>query len=145
MLLFALTACSDFGMDQHEVSIDGGARVTLEPTETVQFEPTSAFAAASSAELVIYSSGDAPLAVHDIFIGGVDADVFYLPDLPLPIMLEPGYEFPARIYFEPNAESTFSADVTVTTAGNLEEVDVSRRLIGNGCYDRGNDGTCDDY
>lgn len=142
MLLLALTAC---GMDQYEVSLEGGARVTLEPTDTVQFPPTSSAAGSESAELIVTSTGDSPLAVHDIYIGGLDADVFFLGDLPLPIMLAPGHEFPARLYFEPDAEGQFSAEVTVVTAGNLEEVEVSRRMIGTGCYDRTADGTCDDY
>jgi len=146
MALLALFACSDFGLDLYEASGDSGAMAELTPEDSVQFPPTSAYSDfGGESEIVIYSAGDKPLAVHDIYIEGLDAANFELPDLPLPIMLEPGFEFPARLYFLPDAQGSYSADVVVVTAGNLEEVTVSRRLIGDGCYDRELDGICDDF
>ena len=144
--LLALLACAGFGLDQYEADAGvAGALAELTPQESVQFPPTSAHSDyGGESEIVIYSAGDKPLAVHDIYIDGLDSENFELPDLPLPIMLEPGFEFPARIYFLPDAQGSYSADITVVTAGNLEEVTVSRRLMGDGCYDRELDGICDD-
>lgn len=140
-----LVACAeDYGLEQAALSEELGARAELSPEETVQFPPTPTTGVGES-ELVIISAGDSSLAVHDLYLGGLDAEAFLVPDLPLPIMLPPGNEFPVRLYFEPDAEGQFSADLTVVTAGNLEEVEVSRRLVGNGCWDGDDDGVCDDW
>jgi hypothetical protein len=142
-----LVACADegYGLEgADELGEELGARIELSPEESVQFPPTS-IAGVGESEIVITSSGDQPLAVHDIYLGGLDAENFEVPDLPLPIMLEPGHEFPVRLFFAPDAEGQYSADLTVVTAGNLEEVEVSRRLIGSGCWDGDEDGVCDDW
>lgn len=146
-LLFSFIACSDFGLDQFEGdAAASGALAELSPDDAVTFPPTSAYSDyGGESEIVIYSAGSRALAIHDIYIDGLDAENFVLPDLPLPIMLDPGYEFPARIYFEPDAQGAYSADITVVTAGNAEEISVGRRLMGDGCYDRELDGVCDDY
>ncbi len=141
-----LVACAEdgYGLEQASLTEELGARIELSPEESVQFPPTSTTAVGES-EIVITSSGDKALAVHDIFLGGLDVEAFEVPELPLPIMLEPGNEFPVRLFFEPDAEGQFSADLTVVTAGNSEEVEVSRRLIGSGCWDGDEDGVCDDW
>jgi len=141
MLLSQVGCLGTFGMDDlHEEGVFG-AQMGLEPQIELTF-PQTPEGMTSENELVITSTGDASLALESVFIEGLDADVFAVPSLPLPMMLPAGASMPIRISFEPYAEGQFRAKVTVSTR-NEQSMTVTREVLGQACRDWDADHVCD--
>ncbi len=141
ILLSQVGCLGTYGIDDMHEESQFGAQMLLEPSMDLTF-PQIPEGMSSETELVITSTGDASLALESVVIGGLDSDVFALPDLPLPMMLPAGANMPIRIYFEPSTEGQFRAELTVSTR-NQESVTVTREVVGQACRDYDADHVCD--
>ncbi|MCB9758771.1 MAG: hypothetical protein H6739_02945 [Alphaproteobacteria bacterium] len=139
-LALGLTACGSFGLDPFVVSDEAG-RLTIDPTDELRFPQTSPAGDPIVLEVVMGVMGDTAVLIEDVTIEDDRASAFSLAELPLPLRLQPGSEFPVDVYFLPNGVGAYDATLYVYVAG--EELPHSRRLVGEGCQDAQADGRCD--
>jgi hypothetical protein len=135
-LLLTLLGC---GLETYNQDSAVGPRFELLPEGELAFERVPA-GKASTATLTILSTGDERMVIDAVLLSGPQADRFVLPpDLPLPIGLPPGSDFPINISFQPSAQGQFSALVEVTP---LSGPVLSRRIVGQACDDQGGSDIC---
>jgi hypothetical protein len=139
ILLFALaaavTGCGTYGLE----ATDTGAMVSslgIDPFGEIDFgEHELAAAKSARTDVVLFVDGEQPLAIIDVFLEGGNSDIFRLPDdLPLPILLKPGTDFPVSLRFSPDATGTFRGELTVMIDDGTDEgAYINRPIVGEGC------------
>jgi hypothetical protein len=136
LLLLSLLGC---GLETYNEDSAVGARFELIPDGELSFERVPANKA-STAVLTVLSTGDERMVIDAVVLSGPQADRFVLPEeLPLPIGLAPGTDFPINISFLPTAQGQFSALVEVTPRSGPV---LSRRIVGQACEDQGGSNLC---
>lgn len=135
-LLLGLLGC---GLETYNLDSAIGPRFELLPEGELAFERVPADKA-TTATLTVLSSGDERMVISAVALTGPQADRFVLPsELPLPIGLTPGSEFPINISFEPTSPGQFSALVEVTPVTGPV---LSRRIVGQACEAQGGADLC---
>ncbi len=137
------SGCGTMGLAYDDY--DGlGAYLEVDPLDDIDFDKRSPEAKPDSREVLLYSAGDMSVAIIDVFLDETTSSAFWLrDDLPLPIQLEPGEEYPLEIWFEPYAVGQFSGQLDVVLDQQGEEQWVTRPLLGRGCADVNSDLECD--
>lgn len=139
LLLCVLGACGELGLVG--ASEGGEAQVGIEPEGQIRFDRASPSGRSQSEEVLVVSSGDAPVYVADVWVESSTANVFFTNDeLPFPKNMEPGEEIPVTVRFAPAAAGTFHG--TLVIESGLEGALLERQLIGEGCSDPDRDGDC---
>jgi hypothetical protein len=135
-LLLGLLGC---GLETYNEDSAIGPRFELLPEGELSFQRVPADKATQST-LTVLSTGDERMVIDAVALSGPHADRFALPtELPLPISLAPGAEFPINISFEPTAAGQFSALVEVTPiVGPV----LTRRIVGQACEAQGGADLC---
>jgi hypothetical protein len=138
-LLFIIAAsfigCGTYGLE----ATDTGAMTSslgIDPLGEIDFGGHDLNADKSARkDVVMFVDGEQPLAIIDIFLEGGNSEIFKLSEeLPLPIMLQPGVDFPVSIRFSPHASGTFRGELTVMIDdGTTEGAYINRPLVGEGC------------
>ncbi len=138
-LLFTLAAfcagCGTYGLD----ATDTGAvasNLGIDPFGEIDFGTHDLNAPKTARkDIILFVDGEQPLAIIDVFLEGGNSEIFMLPDdLPVPILLQPGTEFPISMRFSPNASGTFRGEMTVMIDdGTAEGAYINRPIVGEGC------------
>ena len=129
------TGCGTVGL----VPSDTGA-----PTSTIEIDPygqidfgAHSINAAKSArmDITLFVQGESPVGILDIVLDGSDADLFVLPpELPLPMRLQPGIDFPLSLRFSPEEVGSFLGEFKVIIDdGTPDGALIHRPIMGDGC------------
>lgn len=136
-LAFLATGCGTYGLDATDT---GGMASSLgiDPFGEIDFGKHDLDAPKSARkDVVLFVDGDQPLAIIDVFLEGGNSEIFRLPeDLPLPILLQPGTDFPISLRFSPTSGGTFRGELTVMIDDGTEAgAFINRPISGEGCSD----------
>jgi len=141
IFLFALTAlfsgCGSYGLD----ATDTGAMASqlgIDPLGEIDFGAHDLGAPKSArTDVVMFVDGEQPLAIIDVFLEGGSSDIFSLSDeLPLPLLLQPGVDFPVSLRFSPDTSGTFRGELTVMIDDGTDDGSyINRPIVGEGCTD----------
>jgi len=147
-LLFAFSlGCGDIGLVRFDSGGIGLSELGVDPEGDLRFGRVSPSISKSALEqLVLYSAGDNTLAIVDVYLDESTSGAYSVrDDLPLPIRLEPGREFPVEIRFSPFAVGTFAGELVVLyDNGTAEGESVRVPIRGEGCQDPDETGGCVD-
>lgn len=141
LFLPLLTAgCGDFGLVATGGE-EGEALVAIEPQGQIRFDRASPSGRSQLEEVLVVSSGDAPVYVADVWVESNTAGVFFTSDsLPFPKMMDVGEEVPVTLRFAPVSAGTFNG--TLIVESGAEGALLERQLLGEGCSDPDRDGDC---
>ncbi len=111
ILLLGLGACSTSGgrptVQGLEVSAPGQNELIFSGVQG---------AVSGAQTLTLRNTGDAPLTIYTLALGGPDADAFRLAAPGLPLTLAPGGSAESAVSFAPGAPGTFSASLEVASS-----------------------------
>jgi hypothetical protein len=145
LLIIATMGCADMGLSRFDSGVAGIPELGVAPEGDLQFGRVSPSIPKSALqELTLYSAGDATLAIVDVYLDDSSSGAYSVrSDLPLPLRLEPGREFPLEVRFVPFAVGTFAAELVVLFDDGTAEGESYRIPIkGEGCQDAEQTGTC---
>ena len=138
-LLFILglmtTGCGTYGLEPTDTGFMPSA-LGIDPFGEIDFGEHSTDASKSARkDIILFVDGEQPLAIIDVFLEGENASNFSLPaDLPLPIRLQPGVEFPIALRFSPDSPGAFRGEMKVMIDdGTTEGAYINRPIVGEGC------------
>jgi hypothetical protein len=147
-LLIAMTiGCGDMGLAQFDSGALGQPALGVDPEGDIRFGRVSPSIPKSALEeVVLYSAGDSTLAIVDVYLDESSSGAYALrDDLPLPLRLEPGREFPVELRFAPYAQGNFAGELVVLfDDGTAEGESVRIPVHGEGCSDPDETGSCRD-
>ena len=110
--------------DSYGATSDGGgfdSDLSIDPTGEVDFGILVLDSGLQQAEMVLWSAGESPVVILDVFLDGGSGSGFYVnDDLPLPLTLEPEAEFPVKVFFDPAQLGDFT-DLFVVEVDRLGE------------------------
>lgn len=136
LVLLTVLGC---GLESYNEDSAIGPRFELMPEGELVFEQVPADKA-TTATLTVLSSGDQRVEIETVVLSGPGADRFALPEeLPVPIGLPPGLDFPINISFQPTTQGQFSALVEVTPRTGPP---LSRRLVAQACPSQNGNNSC---
>ena len=136
------SACEDVGLAEYNYETDG-ALLSIDPLGDVEFARTDPEETGAYEEVLLWAAGDEVVPIIDVFLEDYSSSAFDIRgDLPLPLLLEPGAEFPVEVTFEPYAVGQFTGAIVVQVDVEGEVVELSRRLVGQGCDPEGNGEGC---
>jgi hypothetical protein len=137
-----LVGCGTLGLDYASLD-DMQAQLDIVPGGQITFESTSSEAKSAIEEVLFASIGELPVNLIDIYLDDTSSQAFNLPDdLPLPLRLEPGDDYPVEMTFSPYGVGQYSGNLTVVLDVDGEPLVTTRRVVGSGCSDEDGDGTC---
>jgi hypothetical protein len=144
ILSLSLSGCGAYGL---QVFDTGGASSTLgiDPMGEIEFgEHSPALEKSVRKEVVLWVDGAVPLAIVDAYLEGSSSDAFSISDeLPLPIRLQPGGDFPLQLRFAPHATGTYRGELVILIDDGTEEgAYIHRSIHGTGCDDPALSGDC---
>ena len=141
--LMMLTGCDDVGLDPHAAALIGPI-LEVAPAGDIAFGGASFEGGSSTQMLSLLSTGDKDLVVLDVYYDEETPLAFSMDnDLPLPLKLPPGEEFPVMLRFTPEEIGSFNGWVLVVVeAADGSERELSRRVIGQGCDPDYAEGEC---
>lgn len=121
-----------------------GAVLGIEPPGDIGFGNVSYLGDGARKEVVLYAAGDEMVAVLDVRLDDGTSSAFSIrDDLPLPMRIKPGHEFPVTVTFAPQHGGQFEGHLVVEVDnGTPDGLDVKRRLLGVGCDPEHTDGSC---
>ena len=131
----AVTGCGTYGLEPTDTGMMPSS-LGIDPFGEIDFGEHDPSANKSARqEIVMFVDGEQQLAIIDVFLEGGESEIFSLPpDLPLPILLQPGMQFPVSLRFDPNAPGTFRGELTVMIDDGTEAgAYINRPLVGEGC------------
>jgi len=143
MLLVILIGCGSIGLETtYDPSLSSG--LEIEPMGTISFGNYDFGGDGGVETMTLFSVGDKDLAIIDIWFGDRTDDEFDFnsDDLPLPLMLAPGENFPLNIAFMPDSVGNYDGEVWVLVDGPSGGQEVSRRLKGQGCDPQSGSSSC---
>ena len=135
VLGFLTTGCGTYGLEPSDTGMLPSA-LGIDPFGEIDFGQHSPNASRSARkDVVLFVDGEQQLAIIDIFLEGGESEIFSLPpDLPLPILLQPGIQFPVSMRFAPSSTGTFRGELTVMIDDGTEEgAYINRPVVGEGC------------
>lgn len=136
LVLLTVLGC---GLEPYNQDSAIGPRFELMPEGELIFEQVPADKA-TTATLTVLSTGDERVEIDSVVLSGPGADLFVLPaELPLPMGLPPGVEFPINISFQPTVQGQFSALVEVTPRSGPT---LSRRIVAQACPSQNGNNSC---
>jgi len=129
------TGCGTYGLEPTDT---GGipSSLGIDPFGEIDFGEHSTNANKSARkDILLFVDGDQPLAIIDVFLEGGDSTIFSIPpDLPIPILLQPGSDFPVSLGFSPDSTGSFRGEMTVLIDdGTSEGAYINRPIVGVGC------------
>lgn len=137
-----VSGCGTLGLDYASLG-DMRAQLDIVPGGQITFESTSSDAKSAIEEVLFASVGELPVNLIDIYLDETSSQAFNLPDdLPLPLRLEPGDDYPVEMSFSPYGVGLYSGNLTVVLDVDGEPLVTTRRVVGTGCSDDDADGTC---
>lgn len=137
LLAAVLLGCGSMGLDQNEI-YDGAGRVEVLPDGQIDF-PDRPVGRGASMDVTVNSIGDIPIIVNEAVIQEEDPDVFFVGDPPFPMQLDPGESVTFKVNFEPQETGTVRGVLVLEMDDGSA---VERNLVGAGCRDGDNDGSC---
>jgi|GEM_PF-3101006 len=147
MLFIAAIGCGPLGLERMDTGASGAAELGVEPEGNVRFGKVSPSTEKSVVEeILLYSAGNGTLAIVDVYLDDSSSGAYSMRgDLPLPVRLTPGSEFPVQVRFSPYAVGTFSGELVVLFDDGTEEGESVRiSIVGEGCADPDETGSCSD-
>jgi len=145
IIFVAGMGCGTVGLQPFDTGGVGTAALGMEPSGDLRFGRVSpAISKSVLEELLLYSAGDTTLAIVDVYLDESTSGAFSMRnDLPLPLRLEPGREFPVELRFAPFAVGSYAGELVVlvddgTPEGEQVRIDIS----GQGCEDPEETGNC---
>ncbi|MFT5679353.1 MAG: hypothetical protein ACI8RZ_000257 [Myxococcota bacterium] len=137
-----LTGCDEVGLDPL-LAGQLGPILEVEPAGDITFGGTAITGSGGTETLLLLSTGDEDLVILGIKFDEDTPPAFEMNgDLPLPLSLPPGKEFPISLHFMPEELGGHSGWVVVTVEGDGEIRDLTRRLVGQGCDPEYAEGDC---
>ncbi|MDG1483668.1 MAG: hypothetical protein P8R54_29020 [Myxococcota bacterium] len=128
-----LTGCDEVGLDSLGSALIGPV-LEVEPVGDLTFGGTSLTGSGSTETLTLYSSGDEELVLLSIDFHEDTPLAFSLPSgIPVPGMLQPGDSLPINISFQPDELGGYNGWVVVMVEGEDGSLELSRRIVGQGC------------
>ncbi len=146
-LLAATMGCGTVGLESFDSGGGGSPLLGIDPTGDLSFGRVSPSIEKSALEeVLLYSAGEATLAIVDVYLDESSSGAYSMrSDLPLPLRLEPGREFPVEVRFSPYAVGSFSGELVVLFDNGTEEGESVRvPVVGSGCDDPDETGVCSD-
>lgn len=137
-LVIVLAACSNLGLDAFSVDTGSGTEgsvLEIVPTGEVDFGSMSPDSPSAFQDITLKSTGDQQVAIIDVYLDEMTSQAFQLTsdDLPLPIRLQPGKDFPVTVSFSPYAVGQFTGTFVVETDDGGDLLEQTRPLLGDGC------------
>ena len=145
LLLSTMLGCADVGLSRFDSGVPASAELGVDPDGEVLFGRVSpAIDKSALEEVVLYSAGGSTLAIVDVYLDESSSGAYSMrDDLPLPLRLAPGLEFPVELRFTPYAVGTFSGELVVLfDNGTPEGESVRIPITGEGCEDPDETGSC---
>ncbi len=147
--LFAATmmGCGTVGLEAFDTGGEGSPLLGVDPDGDLSFGRVSPAKEKSAVEeVLLYSAGDTTLAIVDVYLNESSSGAYTVRnDLPLPLLLQPGGEFPVEVRFAPFAVGSFSGELVVLFDNGTEEGESARiPIVGQGCEDPDQTGSCAD-
>ena len=127
--------CGPVGLAPSDTG-DTPSSIEIDPYGKIDFGEHSIHAAKSARmDITLFVQGESPVGILDIVLDGTDADLFILPpELPLPMRLQPGIDFPLSLRFSPEDAGSFSGEFTVIIDdGSPNGALIHRPIMGDGC------------
>ena len=135
MLVALVTGCGTVGLAPSDTGL-AASELLIDPYGEIDFGEHSINADKSALmDITLIVDGEKPLAILDMSLDGEDAEHFILPtDLPLPIPLQPGIDFPVSLRFSPDHVGLFMGELNIIIDdGSPENATLNRRIVGEGC------------
>ena len=128
-----LTGCDEVGLDSLGSALIGPV-LEVEPVGDLTFGGTSLTGNGSTETLTLYSSGDEELVLLSLDFHADTPLAFSLPSgIPVPGILPPGDSLPLNISFQPEELGGYNGWVDVMVEGEDGPLELSRRIVGQGC------------
>ena len=129
------TGCGTVGLAPSDTGA-APSSIEIDPYGEIDFGEHSINAAKSARmDITLFVQGESPVGILDIVLDGTDADLFILPqDLPVPMRLQPGIDFPLSLRFSPEDAGTFLGEFKVIIDdGTPDGALIQRPVMGEGC------------
>ncbi len=137
-----LAGCDEVGLDTLGKELVGPV-LEVEPAGDIAFGGAAFGGAGTTATLTLLSVGDEDLHILDVAYDEDTPDAFGISDdLPLPLLLPPGREFPIELYFAPEAVGSYNGWIVVTVVSEDGSRELTRRVLGQGCDPEYAEGDC---
>ena len=137
--LFVLsTACGNVGLDalnSDTGALSAGAVLEIVPTGEIYFGEHSPDSPSAFQDITLKSTGDSQIAIIDVYLDDMTSQAFQFAsdDLPLPLRLQPGKDFPVTVSFSPYAVGQFTGTFVVELDEGGDPAEHTRPLRGDGC------------
>ena len=127
--------CGTMGLSPSDTGA-GASSIEIDPYGEIDFGEHNINASKSARmDITLFVQGDRPVGILDIVLDGDDADLFILPeDLPVPMRLQPGIDFPFALRFSPEEAGSFRGEFKVMIDdGTPDGSFIQRPVMGEGC------------
>lgn len=145
LIVSLLSGCGSMGLSTGDTGIKTVANLGVDPTGDVDFGRVSPAKDKSDLEdVILFADGLGTLNVVDVYLSNASSGAFTMRNnLPLPMRLHDGEEFPVQVRFLPYTTGAFTgALVVLVDDGTAEGTEVTVPLLGWGCQDPDQTGAC---
>ena len=147
VLALMTMGCGTMGLSSYDTAV-GAEDITLgvDPRGNIEFGRVSPSKSKSELQdVVLYAQGEGMLNIVDVYLSDSSSTSFSMrQNLPLPMRMEDGEEFPVQVRFLPSTVGMFTGELVILLDdGSPEGDEVYLPLSGKGCEDPGETGACD--
>ncbi len=145
-LAFLTMGCGTVGLSSYDTAISADdISLGVDPRGNIEFGQVSPAKSKSEIQdIVLYAQGEGLLNIVDVYLSDASSSSFTMrQNLPLPMRMEEGSEFPVQVRFLPVATGMFSGELVILLDdGSAEGDEVYLPLSGKGCDDPDETGAC---
>lgn len=145
LVMSLLSGCGSMGLSTGDTGVTAIASLGVDPTGDVDFGRVSPAKDKSDLEdVILFAEGLGTLNVVDVYLSNASSGAFTMRNnLPLPMRLHDGEEFPVQVRFLPYTTGSFEGELVVLVDdGTAQGTEVTVPLLGWGCQDPDQTGTC---